>query len=111
MDKMLVEKSFHRFYSVPSGTLCKMEKIHISYLTARKKYDISIFYQHFVPDGTKIKQDYTTFDCAVLRKFFPVGNFVVHPNTQRQIVFNSQKRLIIADQPFSEISYSRIINN
>jgi hypothetical protein len=32
-----------------------------------------------VPDGTKIEQDYTTFDCAVLRKFFPVGNFVVHP--------------------------------
>jgi hypothetical protein len=58
-----------------------MEKIHISYLTARKKYDISIFfYQHFVPDGTKIEQDYTTFDCAVLRKFFPVGNFVVHPS-------------------------------
>jgi hypothetical protein len=78
-DKMLVEKSFHRLYSVPSGTLCEMEKIHISYLTARKKCDISIFYQHFVPDGTKIEQDYTTFDCVVLRKFFPVGNFVVHP--------------------------------
>jgi hypothetical protein len=32
-----------------------------------------------VPDGTKIEQDYTTFDCVVLRKFLPVGNFVVHP--------------------------------
>jgi hypothetical protein len=61
-DKMLVEKSFHRLYNVPSGTLYEMEKIHISYLTARKKCDISIFYRHFVPDGTKIEQDYTTFD-------------------------------------------------
>jgi hypothetical protein len=29
IPEMLVEKSFHRLYSVPSGTLCEMEKIHI----------------------------------------------------------------------------------
>jgi hypothetical protein len=85
-DKMLVEKLFHRLYSVPSGTLCEMEKIHISYPTARKKCDISIFYQHFMPDGTKIEQDYTTFDCAVLRKFFPAGNFVVHPSKRIRFI-------------------------
>jgi hypothetical protein len=27
-DKMLVEKLFHRLYSVPSGTLCEMEGEH-----------------------------------------------------------------------------------